>query len=59
MLNQLLLELRARDGSDIVTYGLVVSLIALVGVVGVMLLGSSGLALDAGEAVGLLSVVGS
>jgi len=59
MINELMLDLKAHDTPDIVKYGLVVSLIALIGVVGVMLLGSSAFSLQAGHAVALLNVVGS
>jgi len=59
MINDLMLDLRAQDGPVIAKYVLVVSLIALIGVVGVMLLGSNAFSLQAGNAAALLNVVGS
>jgi hypothetical protein len=62
MLNQLLLELREQDGPNIVTFGLLVALIALIGVVGMMLLGDNSFTLDAvldaGSAVAVQNAVG-
>ena len=59
MLTELLLQLRAQDGQDLVEYGLALSLIALVGLVAVMLMGDNVIALHAGNAVALLNGAGS
>ena len=58
MFNELMLELRAQGGPDIAKYGLVVALIALIGVVGMMLLGTNAFTLHSGDAVVLLDGVG-